>query len=69
MNSQTMSKSRGNTLDPYILKEVWSLEPVKCFLLREVTLSTDSDYSVEAMLNRYNNDLAPPNWRMFLGIW
>ena len=53
-----MSKSLGNTLDPIKLKEFWGLEPVKYFLLRECTLTSDSDYSVPAMLNRLNNDLA-----------
>ena len=58
MNNEKMSKSLGNTLDPVVLKDYWGLEPVKYFLLREATLVTDSDYSVTAMLNRYNNDLA-----------
>ena len=37
---------------------VWGLEPVKYYLLREATLISDSDYSDETMLARYNNDLA-----------
>jgi methionyl-tRNA synthetase len=58
LNDQKMSKSRGNTLDPYELKSFWGLEPIKYFLLREVTLTSDSDYSMQAMLARYNGDLA-----------
>lgn len=58
MNSEKMSKSLGNTLDPIKLRDFWGLEPVKYFLLRECTLTSDSDYSVDAMFNRYNNDLA-----------
>jgi methionyl-tRNA synthetase len=58
LNDQKMSKSIGNTLDPYQLKEFWGLEPIKYFLLREVTLTSDSDYSMQAMLSRYNGDLA-----------
>lgn len=57
-NNEKMSKSVGNTLDPVTLKNFWGLEPVKYFLLRECTLTSDSDYSVPAMLNRLNNDLA-----------
>jgi methionyl-tRNA synthetase len=56
-DANKMSKSIGNTIDPAELKKFWGLEPVKFFLLREVTLNTDSDYSDEAMLLRYNNDL------------
>ena len=52
-----MSKSLNNTLDPYILSKEWGLEPLKYYLLREATLVTDSDYSNDAMLARYNNDL------------
>ncbi|OHT00900.1 hypothetical protein TRFO_32279 [Tritrichomonas foetus] len=58
MNNSKMSKSLGNTLDPIVLRDFWGLEPVKYFLLSEATLTSDSDYSVVAMLNRYNNDLA-----------
>jgi methionyl-tRNA synthetase len=57
MDTKKMSKSIGNTLDPYQLTQLWGLEAVKYFLLREVTLVSDSDYSVEAMLARHNSDL------------
>jgi methionyl-tRNA synthetase len=57
-NEEKMSKSLGNTLDPFVLTNVWGLEPVKYYLLREVTLVSDSDYSDLAMWGRYNNDLA-----------
>lgn len=57
-NETKMSKSIGNTLDPKILCSFWGVEAVKYYLLHEVTLVSDSDYSDVTMLNRYNNDLA-----------
>jgi methionyl-tRNA synthetase len=57
MGAQKMSKSIGNVLDPVKMRDFWGLEAVKYFLLREVTLNSDSDYSDEAMLNRHNKDL------------
>lgn len=53
-----MSKSLGNTLDPFALVKFWGLDELKYYLLREVTLVSDSDYSDHAMLSRLNNDLA-----------
>lgn len=57
-NDVKMSKTLGNTLDPETLSNFWGIEALKYFLLREATLVSDSDYSDEAMLHRYNNDLA-----------
>ena len=68
MNNEKMSKSVGNTLDPIILRDFWGLEPVKYFLLREVTLVSDADYSVTAMLNRTNNDLADVFWNLVMRV-
>jgi methionyl-tRNA synthetase len=56
MDTKKMSKSIGNTLNPYKLSEFWGMEGVNYFLLREVTLVSDSDYSVEVMLSRHNSD-------------
>jgi methionyl-tRNA synthetase len=57
MGAKKMSKSIGNVLDPVKMRDFWGLEPVKYFLLSEVTLVSDSDYSDDAMLNRHNKDL------------
>lgn len=53
-----MSKSIGNTLDPLVLCNFWGVEPIKYFLLSQATLVSDADYNDEAMLSKYNNDLA-----------
>ena len=68
MSGEKMSKSLGNTLYPIKLRDFWGLEPVKYFLLREATLVNDADYSVEAMLNRTNNDLADVFWNLVMRI-
>ncbi|MEQ9813179.1 MAG: methionine--tRNA ligase [Azospirillaceae bacterium] len=53
-----MSKSLGNVLSPYELKERYGLDQTRYFLLREVPFGSDGYISHEAMVNRINGDLA-----------
>jgi len=53
-----MSKSRGNVVDPVKLIELYGVDALKYFLLREYTFGQDGNYTNEAMLNRINGDLA-----------
>jgi methionyl-tRNA synthetase len=69
MSAQKMSKSIGNVLDPVKMRDFWGLEAVKYFLLREVTLTSDSDYSDEAMLSRCNKDLGDVFGNLVLRIF
>ncbi len=55
---EKMSKSRGNTFDPYVLTEVFGSELLRYFCLREMVFGQDCNFAVEAVVQRYNSDLA-----------
>ena len=55
---EKMSKSVGNTLDPFDLVAAYGLDPVRHFFLREVNFGHDGSYSHEAIVTRMNADLA-----------
>jgi methionyl-tRNA synthetase len=55
---EKMSKTRGNTLDPFAVIEDLGAEPLRYYLMREVTLGQDGDVSLEGLRARYNNELA-----------
>jgi len=59
VNGEKMSKSRGNVVDPnIIIDEFNGPDPFRYFLLREVPFGQDGDFSREAMIQRYNSELA-----------
>jgi methionyl-tRNA synthetase len=53
-----MSKSLGNVVDPFKLIDIYGLDPVRYFLMREIPFGQDGDYSDSAMIQRTNSDLA-----------
>jgi methionyl-tRNA synthetase len=53
-----MSKSRGNVLDPLILHELFGSELLRYYLLREMVFGQDCNFSVDAVIQRFNSDLA-----------
>ena len=55
---QKMSKSLGNVVDPAQLVADYGVEPVRYFLLREVSPFADSDFTLERFLRACNTDLA-----------
>jgi methionyl-tRNA synthetase len=55
---EKMSKSVGNVVDPFALVDAFGVDPVRYFFLREVPFGQDGNYSVEAIVNRINADLA-----------
>ncbi|HEX5643762.1 MAG TPA: methionine--tRNA ligase [Thermoleophilia bacterium] len=58
VGGEKMSKTRGNTLDPFAVIEEIGAEPLRYYLMREVTLGQDGDVSLEGLRARYNNELA-----------
>lgn len=52
-----MSKSTGNTVDPFELTEKFGPDAVRYFFLREMTVGQDSDFTTEQFLTRYTDDL------------
>ena len=55
---EKMSKTRGNVLDPFAVMEQYGIDPLRFYLLREVTLGQDGSISLEGFEQRYNNELA-----------
>ena len=55
---QKISKSLGNVIDPVALAETYGLDQTRYFLMREVPFGKDGDFSVQAMIQRMNSDLA-----------
>jgi len=53
-----MSKSKGNVLDPHLLLKTFGPDPIRYFLLREIPIGLDGNFSHEGFLHRVNSDLA-----------
>ena len=55
---EKMSKSLGNVVDPMALAEQFGVDPLRYYLLREVSFGQDGTYSAEAIVRTANADLA-----------
>ena len=53
-----MSKSKGNVLDPYLILNTFGADPLRYFLLREIPIGLDGNFSHEGFIHRVNSDLA-----------
>jgi methionyl-tRNA synthetase len=58
VGGEKMSKTRGNVLDPFAVIAEVGAEPLRFYLMREVTLGQDGDVSLDGLYTRYNNELA-----------
>jgi methionyl-tRNA synthetase len=56
--SEKMSKSRGNVVRPQPIVSVLGIEPLRYYLLREIVFGQDGSFSYDALVTRYNSDLA-----------
>ncbi len=57
-DSEKMSKSRGNVVRPRPIVNVLGIEPLRYYLLREIVFGQDGSFSYDALVSRYNADLA-----------
>ncbi len=53
-----MSKSLGNVINPMDLIDDYGVDPVRYYLMREMVLGYDSNFTLESFIQRYNSDLA-----------
>jgi methionyl-tRNA synthetase len=53
-----MSKSRGNIVRAEPIRQVMGGDALRYFLLREIVFGQDGSFSYDALVNRYNSDLA-----------
>ena len=58
MDESKMSKSVGNVVNPIDLIDEYGVDPVRYYLMREMVLGQDSNFTIESFKNRYNSDLA-----------
>ncbi len=58
VDSQKMSKSIGNVIDPLGLVKTYPLESVRYFLMRDIPFDNDGNFSEQQLIERYNGDLA-----------
>ncbi|MDP3769530.1 MAG: methionine--tRNA ligase [bacterium] len=58
VDGQKMSKTIGNVIDPVELVGKYGVDPVRYYLLREISSSEDGDFSYKKFEERYNGDLA-----------
>ena len=58
INGQKMSKSLQNVVEPNRLIDLYGVDAMRYFLMREVPFGIDGDFSHEGMIHRINGDLA-----------
>ncbi|MCX7706155.1 MAG: methionine--tRNA ligase [bacterium] len=58
IDSQKISKSKGNIIKPLELIDRFGVDGFRYFLLREVPFGLDGEYSDEKFIKRFNSDLA-----------
>jgi len=58
INGAKMSKSTGNFVDPIAFADQYGADALRFFLIREMSVGQDSDFSNAQFLARYNSELA-----------
>lgn len=58
VGGEKMSKTKVNQISPFALVDDLGVDAVRYYLLRAATFGADGDISHEAMVTRYNSDLA-----------
>jgi methionyl-tRNA synthetase len=56
--NEKMSKSKGNMVRPLDVKDLVGVEPFRFFLIRDIRLGSDAQFSVDLVVSRVNTELA-----------
>lgn len=57
-DSDKMSKSKGNVVDPLVLIDEFGVDALRYFLMREISFGQDGNFNRSALIERTNADLA-----------
>ena len=58
MNESKMSKSLNNIVSPLDLMDLYGVDPVRYYLVRDMVLGQDANFSEKLFIERYNAELA-----------
>jgi methionyl-tRNA synthetase len=58
INGAKMSKSTGNFVEPMAFADQYGVDALRYFMIREMSVGQDSDFSQAQFLARYNSELA-----------
>jgi methionyl-tRNA synthetase len=58
INGSKMSKSTGNFVEPMSFADQYGVDALRYFMIREMSVGQDSDFSQTQFLARYNSELA-----------
>ena len=56
-DNKKMSKSIGNIVNPYLIKNNYSSEYCRYYLIKELSLGNDCNFSIQSLINRVNSEL------------
>ncbi len=57
LEGKKISKSTGNSISPFEIVEEFGADPVRFYLTRDLSFSSDSDFSRANLIRRHNDDL------------
>jgi methionyl-tRNA synthetase len=58
IDASKMSKSKGNVVQPKPIANVLGMDALRYYMLRETVFGQDGNFSYDALVQRYNSDLA-----------
>ncbi len=58
IEGEKMSKSLGNTINPFEISQKYGIDALRFYLLKEIPPYDDGDFSLQRFIDHYNGDLA-----------